>query len=147
MKRCAGFVSLFGLLTLLAYAANSLATDATSNEAPRVDTQLAEIASHPQSYRLYEQATDRVDSRAAIKIHSTATLANNDPYVQLLPGSIRYIRTDGTASADGEKALVKWSLDGESFETTIGRPGAVIMVIRSLDGIVSWYALQPELRC
>ena len=149
MKRFTTFLALLAIMAVsfLAYADKTASTETTSNEPSRVDTELAEISTHPQSYRLTEQATDRVNSSATIKIHSTAPLANNDKYVQLLPGSIRYFRTDGTASDDGEHAAITWSIDGKSHSTDIGRPGAVVMVVRSLDGVVTWYALQPEMRC
>lgn len=146
------FITFLALLatvavSFLTYAETAESIEATSIAQSRVDTELVEISTNPQSYQLTEQATDRVNSRATIKIHSTAPLASNDEYVQLLPGSIRYFRNDGAASADGEQAVITWSIDGVSHSTTIGRPGAVIMVVRSLDGVVTWFALQIDVRC
>ena len=82
-----------------------------------------------------------------VKIHSTAPLANNDKYVELRPGSIRYFRTDGATSSDGEHATITWSINGAIKTTDLGRPGGIIMVVRSLDGVVSWYSLQIDMRC
>lgn len=113
----------------------------------QIDTELAAFAAHPHNYRFAEQVIDHVDGNSLIKIHSTAPLATNAAYVELRPGTIRYFRTDGTVSADGEHAEITWSIDGETHSTDIGRPGAVIMVIRSLDGVVSWYSMQYDMRC
>ena len=134
-------------VSFLAYAGRTASSESASTEPSRVDSELVQISTHPEMYRLTEQVKDQVDSRATIKIHSMAPLANNDKYVQLLPGSIRYFRTDGNSSDDGERAVIRWSIDGTSHSTDIGRPGAVIMVVRSLDGVVTWYALAPERRC
>jgi hypothetical protein len=150
MKRYAtGFTMLtFATVSLLVYAGSGPSLDAApADDSPLVDTELAEITTNPHSYRFTDQATDRVDGRETVKIHSAARLADNDKYVELRPGSIRYFRTDGATSTDGERASIIWSINGESKTTDIGRPGGVIMVIRSLDGIVSWYSLQIDLRC
>lgn len=135
------------LFAILALTTFSFFTYAEKTELSGIDSELVRISTHPEMYQLTAQAKDQVNSRATIKIHSTAPLANNEQYVQLLPGSIRYFRTDGAASDDGEHAKITWSINGKSYSTNIGRPGAVIMAIRSLGGVVTWYALQQERRC
>jgi hypothetical protein len=150
MKRCATGLAMltFATVSLLVYAGSVPSLDAApGDDSPLVDTELAEITTHPHSYRFTDQATDRVDGRETVKIHSTVPLENNDKYVERRPGSIRYFRTDGATSSDGERASIIWSINGEFKTTDIGRPGGVIMVVRSLDGVVSWYSLQIDLRC
>ncbi|TWU51465.1 class II glutamine amidotransferase domain-containing protein [Rubripirellula reticaptiva] len=144
------------MLSILAIAMTSLVSYTNSapslNAAPaddssRPDTELVEIATHPQSYRFIDQATDRVDGNEMVKIHSTAPLASNHKYVELRPGSIRYFRTDGATAADGERATITWSINGKTMTTDVGRPGGVIMAVRSLDGVISWYSLMMDMRC
>lgn len=133
---------------LLAYTeSESSLTAAPGDESSRVDTELLEISTHPQSYRFVDQATDRVNGNEMVKIHSTTPLASNHKYVELRPGSIRYFRTDGAIAADGERARITWSLNGKMRTTDVGQPGGVIMAVRSLDGVISWYSLMMDMRC
>lgn len=161
MKRYAAVFTIVAcaILSILGYVQNATSMNrASMNAAPanaaapigserREDSELREIATHPESYRFIDQATDRVDDREMVKIHSTAALASNHKYVELRPGSIRYFRSDGNVSADGKCAAITWSINGTIKNTTVGRPGDVIMVIRSLDGVITWYSLQIDMRC
>ena len=149
-QKTLGFSALaFVLVSLLVYTSRLRSLDEVSADdlAQRTDIELVEIASHPQSYRFNDQATDHVEGREMVKIHSTAPLASNHKYVELRPGSIRYFRSDGATSVDGKHAAITWSINGNTRTTDIGRPGGVIMVVRSLDGVVSWYSLQMDMRC
>lgn len=150
MKRYIAMFSVLAIaMTLLVSSSNSAPTSTVTadDHSSRTDTELVEISTHPQSYRFVDQATDRVEGNEMVKIHSTAPLASNHKYVELRPGSIRYFRTDGVIAADGEHARIRWSINGKTMTTDVGRPGGVIMAVRSLDGIISWYSLAMDMRC
>lgn len=136
------------LLALLA-SATGIATAATANAADeaQVDKQLIEITKNPHTYMFADQATDRVDGRGFIKIKSIATGPNRVQYIELRPGTIRYFRSDGTVASDGKRAEITWTLGDKTYSTQVGTPGSVFMVVRSLDGDVSWYSMQLDLRC
>ncbi|MEM1070660.1 MAG: hypothetical protein AAGI63_17280 [Planctomycetota bacterium] len=151
MKRRTAVLSALVAFPLLAIAyfghdPSSVQANSGRSTVP-IDEELMNIASHPQSYRFVDQVTDRVDRSKMIKIHSIAPQRSNDKYIALRPGSIRYFRADGASSADGEKASINWSVDGVSHTTELARPGDIIMVVRSLDGVVTWYSLQIDMRC
>ena len=161
MKRHAAIFTIVAcaILSILGYVQNATSMNrALINTAParaaafvgpepREDSELRAIATHPESHRFIDQATDHVNDREMVKIHSTAPLTSNHKYVELRPGSIRYFRSDGAVSADGKSAEITWSINGTTKKTNVGRPGDVIMAIRSLDGVVSWYSLQFDIRC
>ncbi len=161
MKRYAAAFTIVvcAILSILGYVQNARSMNTASmntapanaaapiDTEPREDSELRAIATHPESYRFIDQATDHVDDRQMVKIHSTAPLASNHKYVELRPGSIRYFRSDGAVSADGKCAAITWSINGTTKNTNVGRPGDVIMAIRSLDGVITWYSLQIDMRC
>ena len=136
------------LLSLLASAAG-IATAGTANAADdtQVDKQLIEIAKNPHSYMFADQATDRVNGKGFIKILSIATVPDRVQHIELRPGTIRYFRADGTVASDGKRAEISWTLGDKMHSTQVGTPGSVIMVVRSLDGVVSWYSMQLDVRC
>ena len=120
---------------------------ATSNDAVNVDTELIEIATNPHSFMFAEQATDHVEGKAFIKIHSINVTPGRLPYVELRPGTVRYFRTNGDVAEDGQRAKISWSIGEESNVTNIGVPRSVVMVVRSLDGVISWYTMKRDRRC
>ena len=136
------------LLSLLASGVG-IATIATVNAAdePQADKQLIEIAKNPHVYMFADQATDRVDGKGFIKIHSIATGNKRARHIELRPGTIRYFRADGAVASDGKRAEITWTLGDKTYSTQVGTPGSVIMVVRSLDGLVSWYSMQLDTRC
>lgn len=150
MKRDITLFSILAIaMTLLVSSTNSAPSSSPGpvDDSSRIDTELVEISTHPQSYRFVDQATDRVDGNEMVKIYSTAPLASNHKYVELRPGSIRYFRTDGAIATDGEHAKITWSISGKTMTTDVGRPGDIIMAVRSLDGVISWYSLMMDMRC
>jgi len=60
---------------------------------------------------------------------------------------MRIFRADSTTTADGKHGELRWTVDSEERTTQIKEPGAVIMVVRSLDGTINWYSLQVDFRC
>ena len=136
------------LFTLLASAAGiAIAAPTNAADETQVDKQLIDITKNPQSYMFADQATDRVEGKGFIKIHSVAKSLNRVNHIELRPGTIRHFRADGTVASDGKRAEISWTLGDKTLSTQVGTPGCVVMVVRSLDGVVSWYSMTLDVRC
>lgn len=131
----------------------SLAHSAIPDDPIRSDAQLNAVLKNPHEYMFADQATDHVDGNGFIKIHSVASSAGGPDFVALRHGTVRFFRHDGTATADGKHAEItwsvgdKWPVGDKTNSTQIGTPGDVVMVVWSVDGVVSWYSMSPDLRC
>lgn len=142
------------LLSLITSAFGvSLAHSAISGDPTKGDAQLIAVLKNPHEYMFAAQATDRVKGNGFMKIHSVASNTGTPEFVALRHGTVRFFRHDGTVAEDGKQAQITWSIGdkwpvGDNTNSTqIGTPGDVIMVVWSVDGVVTWYSMTPDLRC
>ncbi len=134
--------------SLLSFVGNAASTDdSASRDSLRADRGFTEIEIQPHLYKVIGQASDKVSSKSLIEIHSTVPLDDKSKHLTLRAGSVRYFRTYGTGFDRGRHISITWSIDGESHSTDIGTPGPVIMVVRSLDGTITWHSLDFDSRC
>ncbi len=119
----------------------------------KIDAQLNAVLKNPHAYMFADQATDRVEGNGFIKIHSVASSAGDPEFVALRHGTVRFFRHDGSVAADEKRAEISWSVGdnwpvGDKVNATqVGRPGDVVMVVWSVDGVVTWYSMTPDFRC
>ena len=114
----------------------------------RTDEQLRQALRSPQRFMFSDHAIDKVNAGTFIKVRSVAPAANGDAaVVTVRPGTMRIFRADSTKASDGKHGELHWTIGAEERTTVIKEPGVVIMVVRSLDGVVNWYSLQYDFRC
>jgi len=115
---------------------------------PPRDEMLQTAMDHPSSFFFTETTTSRADEVAYELIITSARNIDGKPEtIYVLPGSMRVFRADADRDDFTKKGGWYWKIHDTQGKSQLSKPGALIMVIRDLDGTVHWHCLDLDIRC
>ena len=115
---------------------------------PARDEMLQSAREHPSAFMFTAATTSRADEGSYDLIITSARGVDGSPTTLLVPpGSMRVFRADADRDEFTKKGGWYWRIKDTQGKSSFSDPGALIMVVRDLDGTVHWYALFPDIRC
>jgi RNA polymerase sigma factor (sigma-70 family) len=115
------------------------------------DRELADALKNPQLFFFGEQATSKTDPNAAHSFELVITSARNvkgdRESVTVRPGTIAIFRADASMDEFTKQGGWYWRCGKVEGKSQFKQPGALILVVRQLDGAVQWYSLHYDIRC
>ena len=127
-------------------SATAPATDGAAQ--PARDALLQTAKDSPSAFMFTEVNTSRADESAYELIITSARGVNGLPEtIYVLPGSMRVFRADADRDEFTKKGGWYWRIKDNQGKSSFNKAGALIMVVRDLDGTVHWYALDLDVRC
>jgi hypothetical protein len=131
-----------------AFVCATLAAEGQSVEESAAVHLLEQAMQNPQGLMFVEQTTSKCTTDGE-ELHITSARGVNGEAqgVILLPGKMQVFRADTRVDEFTKQGGWYWKCGKDSGKLQFKQSGAVIMVVRDLDGTVHWYALGIDLRC
>lgn len=115
------------------------------------DPELADALRNPQMFFFGEQATSKTDPNAPHSFDLVITSARNvkgeRENVTIRPGTIAIFRADAGVDEFTKQGGWYWRCGKVEGKSQFKQPGALILVVRQLDGAIQWYSLHYDIRC
>ena len=138
---------LFGLAVLSAAIVSATPpADGQPSEQP-LDSMFENALKNPQSFMFREHATSKIDAHKELIVTSALDEHGTPQKVYVRSGTMRIFRADADRDGITKRGGWYWRVGETKGESQFKTPGALVMVVRELDGTVHWYALNYDFRC
>ncbi len=105
----------------------------------------------PSTFMFAEQATSKIDPDAArgfdLVITSTRNEDGQPARVVVRPGTMQIFRADAGVDEFTRQGGWYWRCGAVEGKSQFKEPGALVMVVRQMDGTTHWYSLVIDIRC
>ena len=146
-----GSTFLAGLAILTATLVSGAQTPAGKPAAKPVDEELASAIKNPSNYFFSEQITFKTsvtDPHTFELIITSAKDPEHDRRGEIVrPGTMRIFRANANVDDFTKKGGFYWKCGTTEGKAEFKTPGAIIMVVRDMDGTVRCYTMFHDVRC
>ncbi len=138
-------VAAIGILsTSLALTAS---TSSSQPQAATADPMLQAALQSTQHFLITEQAISKTDPNFDVVVTSAKDAQGKRESVYIRTGTTRIFRADDGLDEFTKQGGWYWNNGETKAQTRFNQSGALIMVVREMDGTVRWYALGVDYRC